>query len=78
MYLGDSKSLDTDHMAASGNYSGQYWTLTPVSEIPSNEYRLSNEYMPAGTTLSVNTTSKTITTAPIADDPHQYWLITPE
>jgi hypothetical protein len=78
MFLGDGMSLDTDHMAASGYYSGQYWRLTPVSEIPNNQYRLTNEYMPDGMTLSVDTATLKITTAAIANDPRQYWLITPQ
>ena len=43
--LGPSYSLDTGVIAATGNYSGQYWELSPLGD---GTYRLTNSFQGAG------------------------------
>jgi hypothetical protein len=60
-YLGPGRSLDTSSvggndlfMGQTGNYSGQFWKLTPLSD---GTYRLTNSYL--GTSRALDTYSDT-------------------
>jgi hypothetical protein len=54
--LGSSLSFDTGVIAASGNYSGQYWKLSPLG---SGRYRLTNSFQGDG--MSFDTTNMAAT-----------------
>ncbi len=66
--LGSSFSLDTGVIAASGNYSGQYWELTPLG---GGSYRLTNMFQGVG--MSFDTTQMAAT----GNYSGQYWTLTP-
>jgi hypothetical protein len=66
--LGSSYSLDTGVIAATGNYSGQYWELTPLG---SGYYRLTNSYQGSATSFD------TLQMAATGNYSGQYWLLEP-
>jgi hypothetical protein len=66
--LGGSYSLDTGVIAATGNYSGQYWELSPLG---GGTYRLTNEFQ--GKSKSFDTTQM----AETGNYSGQYWLLEP-
>jgi hypothetical protein len=65
--LGSSFSLDTGVIAATGNYSGQYWSLTPLG---GGAYRLTNLFQ--GDATSFDTTQM----AASGNYSGQYWTLT--
>ncbi len=66
--LGSSYSLDTGVIAATGNYSGQYWMLSPLG---GGYYRLTNSFQGAGMAFD---TWQMATTGNYSG---QYWLLVP-
>lgn len=66
--LGSAYSIDTGVIAATGNYSGQYWQLSPLG---SGYYRLTNSYQGDG--MSFDTWQMATT----GNYSGQYWLLEP-
>ncbi len=76
MWQGAGESLDVANdgvfepvMAASGNYSGQAWRITPIT---AGQFRLSSAFQP---TLSLASSGGSLVNAPTADVPAQAWRI---
>ncbi len=51
--------------------------MTPASDLPNNEYRLTNDYKGTGQSLEVNSSHTGVKLAASADVSTQYWLISP-
>ncbi|HUJ61203.1 MAG TPA: C1 family peptidase [Kofleriaceae bacterium] len=66
--LGSSYSLDTGVIAATGNYSGQYWELSPLG---GGYYRLTNMFQ--GEAMAFDTTRMAAT----GNYSGQYWILAP-
>jgi C1A family cysteine protease len=66
--LGTSYSLDTGVIAATGNYTGQYWELSPLG---GGSYRLTNMFQ--GGAMSFDTTQMAAT----GNYSGQYWQLVP-
>ncbi|HTR50969.1 MAG TPA: C1 family peptidase [Kofleriaceae bacterium] len=66
--LGGSYSLDTGVIAATGNYSGQWWELSPLG---GGYYRLTNSYQGEGMAFDTWTMAQT------GNYSGQYWLLEP-
>ena len=79
MWQGIDKSLDIIndgdndkiHLAGTGNYSGQFWKITPAGN---GYYRLSSMWQGEGKPLSYSNGKLHLGTA--MDSDHQYWKIT--
>jgi C1A family cysteine protease len=73
--LGSGYSLDTYVMNPSGNYTGQYWELSPL---PNGRYRLTNSYQGDG--ISLDTTSGAVNLPEMATTGSytgQFWTLSP-
>lgn len=75
VWLGSGYSFDTGVIAATGNYSGQYWKLTPL---PGGRYRLTNRYQGDGTSLDTTNSPEYISVmAASGSYSGQFWTLTP-
>nr|WP_230968256.1 RICIN domain-containing protein [Nostoc sp. WHI] len=79
-WLGDGQSLDLDgstkqpRIADTGDYLGQYWKFTSVSD---GYYRLTTAWLGSEKSLDLNASTKQPTIADTGDYLGQYWKITP-
>lgn len=75
-FLGEGRSLDSDesepYLAESGDYSGQYWKLTPLDD---DYYRLTNEFL--GEDKSLDSDENAPFMGESGDYSGQYWKLTP-
>jgi hypothetical protein len=75
--LGSAYSIDNGVIAASGNYSGQYWKLTPLS---SGRFRLTNWYEGDAKALDTTNSSDGPNQTKMAASGNvsgQHWTLTP-
>jgi hypothetical protein len=73
--LGDGWSFDTGVIAQTGNYTGQYWKLSPLAD---GRVRLTNWFQGGGMSLDVTNSSVNLPEMAVTGDySGQFWTLTP-